>query len=109
MRIVEPIEDRIEQENTRAQKERDSALTGFANIIIVISSIILVTGAQGSSMNPVAATLCIIGFVFALLSCKMALSITGVSAGVLDLMPRGFAKSALATLIVSVALTILFW
>jgi phospholipid/cholesterol/gamma-HCH transport system permease protein len=51
----------------------------------------------------------IIGFVVALLSCKMALSITGVSAGVLDLMPRGFAKSALATLIVSVALTILFW
>ena len=50
-----------------------------------------------------------IGFVVALISCKMALSITGVSARVLDIMPRGFAKSALATLIVSIALTILFW
>jgi phospholipid/cholesterol/gamma-HCH transport system permease protein len=50
-----------------------------------------------------------IGFVVALISCKMALSITAVSARVLDIMPRGFAKSALATLIVSIALTILFW
>jgi phospholipid/cholesterol/gamma-HCH transport system permease protein len=50
----------------------------------------------------------VIGFVVALLSCKMALSITGGSAAVLDLMPRGFAKSALATLIISVTLTILF-
>jgi phospholipid/cholesterol/gamma-HCH transport system permease protein len=49
-----------------------------------------------------------IGFVVALLSCKMALSLTGVSARVLDIMPRGFAKSALATLIISIALTILF-
>jgi phospholipid/cholesterol/gamma-HCH transport system permease protein len=49
-----------------------------------------------------------IGFVVALISCKMALSLTGVSAGVLDIMPRGFAKSALATLIISIALTILF-
>lgn len=49
-----------------------------------------------------------IGFVVALISCKMALSLTGVSARVLDLMPRGFAKSALATLIISIALTILF-
>jgi len=49
-----------------------------------------------------------IGFVVALITCKMALSISGVSARVLDIMPRGFAKSALATLIISVALTILF-
>ena len=49
-----------------------------------------------------------IGFVVALISCKMALSLTGVSARVLDIMPRGFAKSALATLIISIALTILF-
>jgi phospholipid/cholesterol/gamma-HCH transport system permease protein len=48
-----------------------------------------------------------IGFVVALISCKTALSLTGVSADVLDIMPRGFAKSALATLIISVALTII--
>ncbi len=50
----------------------------------------------------------VIGFVVALISCKMALSLSGVSARVLDIMPRGFAKSALATLIISIALTILF-
>jgi phospholipid/cholesterol/gamma-HCH transport system permease protein len=49
-----------------------------------------------------------IGFAVALISCKMALSLTGVSARVLDIMPRGFAKAALATLIISIALTILF-
>ena len=49
-----------------------------------------------------------IGFVVALISCKMALSLSGVSARVLDIMPRGFAKSALATLIMSIALTVLF-
>jgi phospholipid/cholesterol/gamma-HCH transport system permease protein len=49
-----------------------------------------------------------IGFVVALISCKMALSLTGVSARVLDIMPRGFAKSALATLVISITLTILF-
>ncbi len=49
-----------------------------------------------------------IGFVVALISCKMALSLSGVNARVLDIMPRGFAKSALATLIISVALTFLF-
>jgi phospholipid/cholesterol/gamma-HCH transport system permease protein len=49
-----------------------------------------------------------IGFVVALLSCKMALSVNGVSARVLDIMPRGFAQSALATLIISITLTILF-
>lgn len=48
-----------------------------------------------------------IGFVVALISCKTALSLSGVSASVLDIMPRGFAKSALATLIISIVLTIL--
>ena len=46
-------------------------------------------------------------FVVALISCKTALSMTGVAADVPDIMPRGFAKSALATLIISIALTIL--
>jgi phospholipid/cholesterol/gamma-HCH transport system permease protein len=49
-----------------------------------------------------------IGFVVAMISCKMALSLTGVSAKVLEIMPRGFAKSALATLVISIGLTILF-
>ena len=49
----------------------------------------------------------VIGFVVALISCKTALSLNGVSADVLEIMPRGFAKSALATLIISVALTII--
>jgi phospholipid/cholesterol/gamma-HCH transport system permease protein len=48
-----------------------------------------------------------IGFVVALISCKTALSLSGVAADVLDIMPRGFAKSALATLIISIALTII--
>jgi hypothetical protein len=48
-----------------------------------------------------------IGFVVALISCRTALSLSGVSANVLDIMPRGFAKSALATLMISIALTIL--
>jgi phospholipid/cholesterol/gamma-HCH transport system permease protein len=49
-----------------------------------------------------------IGFVVALICCKMALSLTGVSARVLDIIPQGFARSALATLMISIALTILF-
>jgi phospholipid/cholesterol/gamma-HCH transport system permease protein len=49
----------------------------------------------------------IIGFAVALISCKTALSLTDTSAKVLDIMPQGFAKSALATLIISIALTIL--
>ena len=49
----------------------------------------------------------VIGFVVALISCKTALSMTGVAADVLDIMPRGFARSALATLIISIALTII--
>jgi hypothetical protein len=48
-----------------------------------------------------------IGFVVGLLSCKTALSISDDSAHVLDILPRGFAKSALATLLISVSLTIL--
>ncbi len=49
-----------------------------------------------------------IGFAVALISCKTALSVSGVSANVMDIMPRGFVKSALATLIISIALTFLF-
>lgn len=49
-----------------------------------------------------------IGFVVALILCKMALSLTGSAATVLDTIPRGFAKSALATLIISIAISILF-
>ena len=49
-----------------------------------------------------------VGFAIALISCRTALSLTGVSANVLDIMPRGFALSALAALIISIALTILF-
>ena len=48
-----------------------------------------------------------IGFAVALISCKTALSLTDISARVLDIMPQGFAQSALATLIISIALTIL--
>ena len=50
----------------------------------------------------------IIGFVVALLSCKMALAVPGDATSVQDIMPRGFAQSALATLIISIALTVLF-
>ena len=49
-----------------------------------------------------------IGFAVALISCKTALSVSGVSANVMDIMPRGFVKSALATLIISIALTFIF-
>ena len=51
----------------------------------------------------------IIGFAVALISCKMALSLTGDSATVLEAMPRGFAQSALATLVISIAVTILLY
>ena len=49
-----------------------------------------------------------IGFVVGLLSCNTAMSVGDRSTNVLDILPRGFAKSALATLLISVALTILF-
>ena len=49
-----------------------------------------------------------IGFVVSLISSKMALSLPGDSARVLDIMPRGFARSALATLIISITLTFIF-
>lgn len=48
-----------------------------------------------------------IGFAVALISCKTALSLKGASAKVLEIMPLGFAKSVLATLMISIALTIL--
>lgn len=49
----------------------------------------------------------IIGFAVALISCKTALSLSGDSASVLETMPRGFAQSALATLVISLAVTVL--
>jgi phospholipid/cholesterol/gamma-HCH transport system permease protein len=49
-----------------------------------------------------------IGFVVALISCRTALSLTGPAVNVLKILPRGFAKSVLATLMISVALTIVF-
>jgi phospholipid/cholesterol/gamma-HCH transport system permease protein len=50
-----------------------------------------------------------IGFAVALISCRTALSLTGDSATVLEAMPRGFAQSALATLVISIAVTILLY
>ena len=49
----------------------------------------------------------IIGFVVALISCKDALAFKGPAVGVLDILPRSFAKSVLATFVISVVLTIL--
>ena len=49
-----------------------------------------------------------IGFVVALISCRTAMSISGIPSNVLDKLPRGFAKSVLATLVISVALTLVF-
>ncbi len=50
----------------------------------------------------------VIGFVVALISCRTALSLKGGPSNVLDVLPRGFARSVLATLVISVALTLLF-
>jgi ABC-type transporter Mla maintaining outer membrane lipid asymmetry permease subunit MlaE len=49
----------------------------------------------------------IIGFVVALISCKDALTLDGSAVGVLDVLPRSFAKSVLATFGISIVLTIL--
>jgi phospholipid/cholesterol/gamma-HCH transport system permease protein len=49
----------------------------------------------------------IIGFVVALISCKDALALNGPAVGVLDILPRSFAKSVLATFVISIVLTIL--
>jgi len=49
----------------------------------------------------------VIGFTVALISCKDALALSGPGAGVLDILPRSFAKSVLAALVISIVLTIL--
>ena len=49
----------------------------------------------------------IIGFVVALISCKDALALNSPAVGVLDILPRSFAKSVLATFAISIVLTIL--
>ena len=48
-----------------------------------------------------------IGFMVALISCKDALSLSGSATEVLDILPRSFAKSVLAALMISIVLTIL--
>jgi phospholipid/cholesterol/gamma-HCH transport system permease protein len=48
-----------------------------------------------------------IGFVVGLISCKAALALSGSAADVLDILPRSFARSVLATLVISIVLTIL--
>ena len=48
-----------------------------------------------------------IGFVVGLISCKAALALSGSAADVLDILPRSFAKSVLATFVISIVLTIL--
>jgi ABC-type transporter Mla maintaining outer membrane lipid asymmetry permease subunit MlaE len=49
----------------------------------------------------------IIGFVVALISCKDALALNGSADGVLGILPRSFAKSVLATFMISIVLTIM--
>ena len=49
----------------------------------------------------------IIGFVVALISCKTALSVAGPVSNILDILPRGFAKSVLSAMLISAALTLL--
>jgi phospholipid/cholesterol/gamma-HCH transport system permease protein len=49
----------------------------------------------------------IIGFVVGLISCKTALATAGPSVNVLEILPRGFAKSVLSTLLISVTLTLM--
>jgi phospholipid/cholesterol/gamma-HCH transport system permease protein len=48
-----------------------------------------------------------IGFAVGLISCKEALALSGSAVDVLDILPRGFAKCVLVTLVISVVLTIL--
>jgi phospholipid/cholesterol/gamma-HCH transport system permease protein len=55
----------------------------------------------------IAAKTLTIGFVVGLISCKEALALSGSAVDVLDILPRSFAKSVLATLVISVVLTIL--
>ena len=55
----------------------------------------------------IAAKTLTIGFVVGLISCKAAVALNGSGADVLDILPRSFAKSVLATLVISIVLTIL--
>ncbi|MGD9114151.1 MAG: ABC transporter permease [Desulfobacterales bacterium] len=55
----------------------------------------------------IAAKTLTIGFVVGLISCKAAVALNGSAADVLDILPRSFAKSVLATLVISIVLTIL--
>jgi phospholipid/cholesterol/gamma-HCH transport system permease protein len=55
----------------------------------------------------IAAKTLTIGFAVGLIACKEALALSGSAVDVLDILPRSFAKSVLATLVISVVLTIL--
>jgi phospholipid/cholesterol/gamma-HCH transport system permease protein len=55
----------------------------------------------------IAAKTLIIGFAVGLIACKEALALSGSAVDVLDILPRSFAKCVLATLVISVVLTIL--
>ena len=55
----------------------------------------------------IAAKTLTIGFAVGLISCKEALALSGSAVDVLDILPRSFAKSVLATLVISIVLTIL--
>lgn len=48
-----------------------------------------------------------IGFVVGLISCREVLALSGTAVDVLDILPRSFAKSVLATFVISIVLTIL--
>ena len=55
----------------------------------------------------IAAKTLTIGFAVGLIACKEALALSGSAVDVLDILPRSFAKSVLATLVISIVLTIL--
>ena len=55
----------------------------------------------------IAAKTLTIGFAVGLISCNEALALSGSPVDVLDILPRSFAKSVLATLVISVVLTVL--
>ncbi len=55
----------------------------------------------------IAAKTLTIGFAVGLISCKEALALSGSAVDVLAILPRSFAKSVLATLVISIVLTIL--
>jgi len=55
----------------------------------------------------IAAKTLTIGFAVGLISCKEALALSGSAVDMLGILPRSFAKSVLATLVISIVLTIL--